>query len=74
MKNRLQIKYYMPSKFPFTREDAVKHIEKIYDRSLGAKCSLPAEPVAIFYGETMSNSNVILAIGRGGDGKEALLN
>ena len=64
----------MTSKFPFTREDAVKHIEKIYDRSWGATCSLPAEPVAIFYGETMSNSNVILAIGRGGDGKEALLN
>lgn len=73
MKNRLQIKYYMPT-FPYTRENAVKFIEKIFSTDAAInpnpRTALPAEPIAVFYGENAMQSNVILAIGRYGDGKD----
>ena len=73
MKNRLQIKYYMPT-FPYTREDAIKFIEKVFSTDAvinpNPRTSLPAEPIAVFYGENAMQSNVILAIGRHGDGKD----
>lgn len=68
MKNRLQIKYYMPAKFPFTRDEALAHIDMLFGDGKGAAYSLPAEPIALFYGESIETSSVILAIGRGGDG------
>ena len=73
MKNRLQIKYYMPN-FPYSRENAIKFIEKLFSRDAAInpypKTSLPAEPIAVFYGDNPMESNVILAIGRHGDGKD----
>lgn len=73
MKNRLQIKYYMPN-FPYSRENAIKFIEKLFSRDAAInpypKTSLPAEPIAVFYGDNPMESNVILAIGRYGDGKD----
>lgn len=73
MKNRLQIKYYMPT-FPYTRENAVKFIEKVFSTDAAInpnpRTALPAEPIAVFYGENAMQSNVILAIGRYGDGKD----
>lgn len=73
MKNRLQIKYYMPN-FPYSRENAIKFIEKLFSRDAAInpypKTSLPAEPIAVFYGDNAMESNVILAIGRHGDGKD----
>ena len=68
MKNRLQIKYYMPAKFPFKREEALAHIDMLFGDGKGAAYSLPAEPIALFYGDSIETSNVILAIGRGGNG------
>lgn len=73
MKNRLQIKYYMPN-FPYSRENAIKFIEKLFSRDAAInpnpKTSLPAEPIAVFYGDNAMESNVILAIGRHGDGED----
>ena len=75
MKNRLQIKYYMPNNFPYTREEAKEYIEKLFaTNNENAKFSLPAEPIAVFYGDSLSDANVILAIGRGGDGKRLVAN
>lgn len=74
MKNRLQIKYYMPN-FPYTREEAKEYIENLFaTNNENAKFSLPAEPIAIFYGDSLNNANVILAIGRGGNGKKLAAN
>ena len=73
MKNRLQIKYYKPSEFPYTREKAIQFINDTYaDNSSvnnNPKTSLPAEPIAVFYGEHIRTANVLLAIGRGGNGE-----
>ena len=85
MKNRLQIRYFMPAKFPFTREEAVTYIKDIFETDKSEKtriCSLPGEPIAVFYNSTdetdqykaLRTSNVILAIGRGGDGENLVNN
>lgn len=74
MKNRLQIKYYMPSFWPYTRENAVKYITNLFSRNTTSKCSLPGEPIAVFYGDNSDTASIILAIGRGGDGKDILNN
>lgn len=74
MKNRLQIKYYMPSFWPYTRENAVKYITDLFSRNTTSRCSLPGEPIAVFYGENSDSASIILAIGRGGDGKDVLTN
>lgn len=75
MKNRLQIKYYIPSSFPYEREEAVDYIENLFaTNNAKSRTSLPAEPIAVFYGNDIANANVILAIGRGGDGKNIVNN
>ena len=83
MKNRLQIKYYMPQVAweageTYTREEAEGFIKKLFttDAAINKKPrkSLPAEPIAVFYGDNLYSSNVILAIGRGGDGKDSTMN
>lgn len=67
MKNRLQIKYFMPT-FPYTREEAIEYINYIHkydeENNPNPRESLPAEPIAVYYGDSIHNSNVILAIGR----------
>lgn len=75
MKNRLQIKYYKPATFPYTRENAIEFIKAKYptETSYNGKVSnqlgsLPGEPIAVFYGDDVTNLNVILAIGTGGKG------
>ena len=69
MKNRLQFNYYMPEVFPYTREDAVAFIESLFStNSMESLCSLTAEPIIVFYGETSSTSSALIAIGRGGNG------
>lgn len=78
MKNRLQIKYYMPVSFPYEREEAIEYIETLFSTDAAVnknpRKSLPAEPIAIFYGNDIYSANVILAIGRGGDGVDYTLN
>ena len=78
MKNRLQIKYYKPSNFPYTRDAAIQFINDTYaDKSSvnkNPKTSLPAEPIAVFYGDDIRTANVLLAIGRGGNGNDYLDN
>lgn len=76
MKNRLQIKYYKPTTFPYTREEAIEFIKSkypidaIYDGKVANQLdSLPGEPIAVFYGDDIANLNVILAIGTGGKGE-----
>lgn len=74
MKNRLQIKYYKPV-FPYTREEAIEYIENLFaTNNENARCSLPAEPIAVFYGDSLNDANVILAIGRGGNGTHIVNN
>ncbi len=67
MKNRLQIKYYWPN-FPYTREEAIEYINYIHkydgENNPNPRVSLRGEPIAVFYGDSPINSNVILAIGR----------
>ena len=74
MKNRLQFNYYMPASFPYTREKAVLFIENLFSKNTTSQTSLPAEPVVVFYGEEAAESSVLIAIGRGGDGKDILNN
>lgn len=74
MKNRLQFNYYTPSSWPFTREQAVNFIETLFSKVDGATPSLPSEPVVVYYGEEKDACNVILAIGRDGDGTNLLKN
>ena len=78
MKNRLQIKYYMPSKFPYSREKALEFIKNSYHpKNNEGRLSLVAEPIAVFYNdndEQIANANVILAFGRGGDEENPLYN
>lgn len=78
MKNRLQIKYFMPTKFPYTREQALDYIKNSYQpKNAEGRCTLPAEPIAVFYNDTddkVTNSNVLLAFGRGGNGTNPIYN
>ena len=74
MKNRLQFNYYMPASFPYKREEAVLFIENLFSKNTTSQTSLPAEPVVVFYGENATESSVLFAIGRGGDGKDILNN
>lgn len=69
MKNRLQFNYYIPEKFPYTREQAIAFIESLFStNSMDSMCSLPAEPIIIFYGKNQSEASALIAIGRGGNG------
>lgn len=78
MKNRLQIKYYMPVSFPYEREEAIEYIKMLFSTDAAVnknpRKSLPAEPIAVFYGDDVYSANVILAIGRGGDGSDYTMN
>ena len=78
MKNRLQIKYYMPVSFPYEREEAIEYIKMLFSTDAAVnknpRKSLPAEPIAVFYGDDVYSANVILAIGRGGDGIDYTMN
>ena len=78
MKNRLQIKYHIPESLP-TREEAMAYLDNFFTYS---GTSLPAEPLVLLYNNNpldvsngitedirLKTSNVLLAIGRGGDGK-----
>ena len=81
MKNRLQIRYHIPSSLP-TREEAMSYIQEVFNPFKdGALTTLPAEPLVLLYNDEPINeeigfdenqrletSNAILAIGRGGDG------
>ena len=81
MKNRLQIRYHIPSSLP-TREEAISYIKEVFNPLKSDSLStLPAEPLVLLYNNEPINeeigfneerrletSNAILAIGRGGDG------
>lgn len=82
MKNRLQIRYHIPESLP-TRAQAMTYLKERFaiGRTNSVNASLPAEPLVLLYNDTMVNpaqgiteayrlstANVLLAIGRGGDG------
>lgn len=89
MKNRLQFRHHIPAVLP-TRDEAMAYLKEsfvigpsnpgINNPELGT--SLPAEPLVILYNDNtnlaepqrLATSNVILAIGRGGDGTNILTN
>lgn len=73
MKNRLQFNYYMPANWPYSREEAKLFIEEKFSIRQDADCSLPAEPIVVFYG-TEEKINALLAIGCGGDGSNQFNN
>ena len=79
MKNRLQIRHHIPNTLP-TREEAINYLNNFFTYS---GTSLPAEPLVLLYNDTpldvdngitekerLKNSNIILAIGKGGDGDD----
>lgn len=83
MKNRLQFRYHIPTVLP-TRDEAMAYLKDSfpkYSSNPGINnpepgTSLPAEPLVILYNDNtniaerqrLETSNVILAIGRWGDG------
>ena len=82
MKNRLQIRYHIPESLP-TRAQAMMYLKETFaiGRTNSANASLPAEPLVLLYNDTqldiangiteakrLETANVLLAIGRGGDG------
>lgn len=82
MKNRLQIRYHIPESLP-TRVQAMAYLKETFaiGRTNSDNASLPAEPLVLLYNDTpldiangiteakrLETSNVLLAIGRGGDG------
>lgn len=82
MKNRLQIKYHIPESLP-TRTQAMAYLRETFaiGRTNTKNTSLPAEPLVLLYNDTLldvangiteakrlETANVLLAIGRGGDG------
>lgn len=73
MKNRLQFNYYMPANWPYSSESAKLFIEDKFSVREDADCSLPAEPIVVFYG-TEEKVNALLAIGCGGDGSNQFNN
>lgn len=88
MKNRLQIRYHIPESLP-TRAQAMTYLKDTFaiGRTNSSNASLPAEPLVILYNDTLldvakgiteserlATSNVLLAIGRGGDGVNVLNN
>ena len=90
MKNRLQIRYHFPQQINGkitlpTRDEALSYIKNAFERNTttnNGNTSLIAEPLVIFYNDNtnatpdamISKSNVILAIGRGGNGENVLKN
>jgi hypothetical protein len=82
MKNRLQIRYHIPESLP-TRAQAMAYLRETFaiGRTNTKNTSLPAEPLVLLYNDTLldvangiteakrlETANVLLAIGRGGDG------
>lgn len=82
MKNRLQIRYHIPESLP-TRAQAMAYLKETFaiGRTNSDNASLPAEPLVLLYNDTpldiangiteakrLETANVLLAIGRGGDG------
>ena len=82
MKNRLQIRYHIPESLP-TRAQAMAYLKETFaiGRTNNDNASLPAEPLVLLYNDTpldiangiteakrLETANVLLAIGRGGDG------
>jgi chromosome segregation ATPase len=82
MKNRLQIRYHIPESLP-TRAQAMMYLKETFaiGRTNSVNASLPAEPLVLLYNDTqldiangiteakrLETANVLLAIGRGGDG------
>lgn len=82
MKNRLQIRYHIPESLP-TRAQAMVYLKETFaiGRTNSDNASLPAEPLVLLYNDTpldiangiteakrLETANVLLAIGRGGDG------
>lgn len=82
MKNRLQIRYHIPESLP-TRAQAMVYLKESFaiGRTNSDNASLPAEPLVLLYNDTpldiangiteakrLETANVLLAIGRGGDG------
>lgn len=82
MKNRLQIRYHIPESLP-TRAQAMMYLKESFaiGRTNSDNASLPAEPLVLLYNDTpldiangiteakrLETANVLLAIGRGGDG------
>lgn len=79
MKNRLQIRYHIPNILP-TREEAIKYLNEFF---MYSGTSLSAEPLVLLYNDTpldidkgitekerLKTANIILAIGKGGDGND----
>lgn len=88
MKNRLQFRYHIPETLP-TRAQAMAYLEEAFaiGRTNTENTTLPAEPLVMLYNDTLvdstngmteakrlETSNVILAIGRGGDGVDVFNN
>jgi predicted nucleic acid-binding Zn-ribbon protein len=88
MKNRLQIRYHIPESLP-TRAQAMVYLKETFaiGRTNSVNASLPAEPLVLLYNDTpldiangiteakrLETANVILAIGRGGDGTNVFNN
>ena len=85
MKNRLQLRYHIPETLP-SRDGAMEYLKESFHngfKNTADNASLPAEPLVLLYNDTKldlengiteakrrETSNVILAIGRGGDGIE----
>lgn len=82
MKNRLQIRYHIPESLP-TRAQAMAYLQEAFaiGRTNTENTSLPGEPLVLLYNDTLldiangiteaqrlETANVLLAIGRGGDG------
>lgn len=83
MKNRLQLRYHIPVSIP-TRDGAMEYLKEAFHngfKNTENNASLPAEPLVILYNDNkldldngiteakrLETSNVMLAIGRGGDG------
>ena len=71
MRNRLQFRYHKDI-FP-TRDAAIEYINDVFDarkiEGVEQLSSLCAEPLVLLYGETLKDANIILAIGRGGNGE-----
>jgi hypothetical protein len=88
MKNRLQIRYHIPESLP-TRAQAMAYLKEAFaiGRTNSTNASLPAEPLVLLYNDIqvdavkgiteaqrLATSNVLLAIGRGGDGSNIFNN
>lgn len=72
MKNRLQFRLH--DTLYNNRNEAIEYIKKTFAKDINGIPSLKGEPLLAFYGEDQDKANIILAIGRSGDGVNTLQN